>query len=406
MAFYIELQQKVAAGILRFAGLDVTAFPNYSTIALEPPSLPLTLRLPCFVADVPMAAEVTIFALSPNVRLRVSLPDPATEQAIANYAYRYSAERDGQALLQHEADSFWRSVEAVLAEHGHSWVTLRRHSLSERAVEELLTLADDVSPQHRVLLANVFANGTAVRSQRARVAGWLLDLFEATRDNHDRAQIGLRIDENMVPEEVDRVMALTTRPEFADSRVGLLMALARTRHPKASDIIASLLEEKHLALTGIDMLGKLRAVDHAAAIVPFLKHSQADVRRMARRTLARLGFPQAESPKPVHVVPNRTMPHDLPDYSIALDMDDLEPHLATLAGAVDAGFGAPQIAEIMGVVDRLKIDATRTFRFDIVTQGEAAQLWLSVFLDDVDSPDLAICGPGFVVDAFRLACEE
>jgi hypothetical protein len=66
------------------------------------------------------------------------------------------------------------------------------------------------------------------------------------------------------------------------------------------------------------------------------------------------------------------------------------PILEKLAKRVERGFGAKEIAEVNGVLEDMKEEQTKVFRFPIVAEGKQTDLWLVIFMDDVDSPDLEI----------------
>jgi hypothetical protein len=61
-----------------------------------------------------------------------------------------------------------------------------------------------------------------------------------------------------------------------------------------------------------------------------------------------------------------------------------------LAKCIKSGFGPHEIAEVAGVVDEMKNEQTKAFRFSISVDGKKSEVWLVVFMDDIDSPDLEI----------------
>jgi len=61
-----------------------------------------------------------------------------------------------------------------------------------------------------------------------------------------------------------------------------------------------------------------------------------------------------------------------------------------LTQCVESGFTRTEVAEISGVVDGMKHNQTRTFRFPVSANKNASELWVAVFMDDIESPDLYI----------------
>ena len=124
----------------------------------------------------------------------------------------------------------------------------------------------------------------------------------------------------------------------------------------------------------------------------------------SRKALNKLGVSGA--PKPVHLLRQPKIPPSLATWSLALDMNDLEPALTRLASCVEHGFGLSEIAEVIGTVEMVKPEEARAFRFPVTAGGASTDLWLDVFLDDVDSPDLAVYSSPAVVEAFRSSMAE
>lgn len=157
---------------------------------------------------------------------------------------------------------------------------------------------------------------------------------------------------------------------------------------------------------GIEALMKLRATQYVEEIRGFLRDPDPDIRRQAKRALNNLGFPVSTAPKPVHLVKKPKIPGDLTEWSVALGMDDIGPTLQKLATCVESGFGSQEVSEVIGTVEKMRPDQTRTFRFPITADGRESSLWLVLFLDDVDSPDLAVHTSAAVAERFRSTVAE
>jgi hypothetical protein len=148
----------------------------------------------------------------------------------------------------------------------------------------------------------------------------------------------------------------------------------------------------------LQALAKLKATRHAGAIRRCLRHADPDVRREANKALKKLGLADELPPPPVHLVKGRArIRKGLAEWSQNLDLDELRPTLAKLSQCVDKGFGPDEVAEVVGVVEAMRPEQTKTFCFPVGTGKKRRELWLSVFMDDVDSPDLAVYADGDVI---------
>ena len=79
-------------------------------------------------------------------------------------------------------------------------------------------------------------------------------------------------------------------------------------------------------------------------------------------------------------------------------MNELVPTLNKLAKHVKSGFTGIEIAEIEGVAESMKPDQTRVFRFPVTFAGnKKSDLWIVIFMDDVDSPDLEVHGDAALI---------
>ena len=73
--------------------------------------------------------------------------------------------------------------------------------------------------------------------------------------------------------------------------------------------------------------------------------------------------------------------------------------------APEAGLGPPEIAEVSGVAEETRHDQTRAFRFPVTAQGHESELWVIIFMDDIDSPDLYIHGRPELIQKFAATVD-
>ncbi len=158
-----------------------------------------------------------------------------------------------------------------------------------------------------------------------------------------------------------------------------------------------MLAEKGVTRWAIEALGSLKAKDQAAKVRPYLKAKDPDVRREAKKTLRKMGTPVEIPPSSVHLVKlSRKLPRELEEWSANVDLEDVENILGQV-GKLVAGFGKAELAEVVGVAEGMEVEQTRAFRFEVKRAGKAEELWVTLFMDDIDSPDLAIFASAEVI---------
>jgi hypothetical protein len=251
----------------------------------------------------------------------------------------------------------------------------------------------------------LFTSHAVAKADRLFAARWLIKLFET--DRNPDSQVGVRIWELAIPQIADNLIRLIQDRRHSENRGVLCLALTKTKHPRSAEVIASVLGEEGITRWALEALGKLKAAEHANIVRKFLRDPNADIRREAKRTLKKMGLPVEIPPPAVHLIKNRRLlPKDLEEWSTNLDMEDLEPTLQTLSKCVDSGFGQREIAEVAGVMDEMKHDQTKAFRFPISAHGKTDEVWLVVFMDDIDSPDLEIHASSKLIQKLNSALPQ
>jgi hypothetical protein len=235
----------------------------------------------------------------------------------------------------------------------------------------------------------LFSNRCVAKADRVFTAKWLVGEFEQQFD--PCGQVSMHLWELAVPQIADDLIRLIQDPRFGSNRSPLCMALTKTKHPRAAEVIASVIDQEFMAWAALQALAKLKAAQYAEIVRKFLRHPDSDVRRQAKKALKKFGFPVEKPVAPVHLVKGRrSLPRGLADWSANLDMVDLQPTLASLAKCVEAGFAETEIAEVIGVVEETPHNQTTVFCFPVTVGGQKSEVWISAFMDDIDSPDLEI----------------
>jgi hypothetical protein len=229
---------------------------------------------------------------------------------------------------------------------------------------------------------------------------WVLKFF--VKYPFERGDISLNLDKLAVPEIADDLIQIIKDRRYDGfCRGALCRALIKTKDSRVTEVIASALDEDGVTRWALECLGKLRAREHVEAIRKFVRHPNSEIRREAKKTLKKLGFPVEIPLLPIHLVKNRrALPKNLEEWSAGLDIEDLKLTLEKLAQCVEEGFGTKEIAEVIGVADEMKHNQTKSFCFPIIVKERENELWLIILMDDIDSPDLAVHANSEVIQKF------
>jgi hypothetical protein len=417
MRFEVKLPPRLNCWALHAAGIDTDKLADLSISQIEGKvRLPATVEGQYLLSDPPLKVSITVFDFGENgkidvrtdkkgrtvvkqkpvpgsaAHMAIEIDDDKVARAVRKKAEQYSLENDGEAIFEKEHRALWAKIQKILKRDKLSYEKLQRGGvLTRRALESLMELCEQTEPIHRPNIYALLTNHWVPKSERAIVAPWLLRQFE--RDYIWDDQMGMRIWENSVPAIAEDLIRLIENRRHDHHRGPLCPALAKTKHPRAADVIASVMHDKWLGLFCMEGLSTLPGVEkHAEKIKKFLRHPDGDFRRAAKKLLIKLGvdIDVPPPPPPVHLFKKKSIPKDLQEWSANLDMEDLVPTLQRLANCIDSGFGEREVAEILGVVEQMRHDQTKAFKFSISAAGQKADLFIVIFMDDIDSPDLAI----------------
>jgi len=429
MRFEIKLPPRLDVWALRAAGISIEKLSDLSMKVIEGKAkLPATVRGQYELSDPPLGVCVTVldFGQAGKVdvskdkkgnivvkrkpvpgsaaHMQIEIEDEKIGRAVRKKLEYYSFENDGEGIFWDEHKALWAEIEKILKRDKLSYDKLQdgERVLTRRAIESLMELCEKTEPIRRADIYSLFTNHWVPKSERSLVAAWLVRQFE--RDYVWDDQISMRIWENSVPQIAEDLIRLIQDRRYDHHRGPLCPALAKTKHPRAADVIASVMPEKWMGLFCMEGLSKLSDVEkHGEKIKKFLRHPDGDFRRAAKKLLTKLGIDTQlpPAPPPAHLFKKQSIPKGLNEWSTNLDMDDLEPTLKRLASCIDNGLGEREIAEVMGVVEKMRQDQTKAFKFSISASREKADLFIVIFMDDIDAPDLAVHSAPQIIRKFE-----
>jgi hypothetical protein len=424
MQFEAKLPAGIAIWPLRRASLDTEALGQLSLNYFDKNtvSFPAAVQSRCLHSDKSIPVVMTVFgfglperidrwmhdngkivikrgaSLKVPTHIRIELADENAGQDIKKVLDYYSFENDGEGVFWRDHCALYERIDDVLQPEGLSVAKLQRGAILTRpAIEALMQLGEKVERHQWPDIHHMFGRNAIPKKERALVAPWLTKRFETDFESDD--QLGMRIWDNAVPEIAEDLIRLIEDRRYDHHRGPLCQALAEAKHPRAADVIVSVIDEKWMAQWCLWALRKTRGAEkHIPKVQKFLRHPVSDVRRDAKKLLKKLGVPVDLPPPPAHLVKDkRHVPEGLEEWSANLDMDDLAPTLQKLAASVEEGFAQAEIAEVIGVAEQMDADQTKAFRFPIKTDGTNSELWIVIFMDDPSSPDLYIHADARVV---------
>ena len=194
--------------------------------------------------------------------------------------------------------------------------------------------------------------------------------------------------------------------QYAGARRGarfFCRALAKIGRPEAGEIARRMLQDNKHTAEAIDLFGRLNDRKHVEILRPFLKSKHY---LAAEQALRRLGEKLPKFPTP-HLVSGSARPDfGSAEWGTNHSIDTLRKDLRELSEVAQKGFGTDEVNEVFHVAERMILNATKTFRFAIEYGGKQSQLWIQLFLDDLDSPDLTVWAPEPLINEWRSRVER
>jgi hypothetical protein len=397
-------------------GIDFTPYKEFVyKYDFQQEMLPKSVTCLCSLKGKATPVHMTIFSAPPWARIKFETDNDELAGKIRQKLLKYSTEDKNGNIYK---DWNTRQISnQILARDGLNMndIQARKGVMSRDCLDALMRHYEETESRFRYDICWLFTREAVPKTELVRVAKWLVNHLAQTRDfsSGDRIQEQL-YNHLAVPEIADDLIRLLTDRNFKGRSGFLLEVLAKTKDRRVLEVAASLLDEDtitqrddYLANSALAIIGRRKAAQHVERVRKFLSHRSPEIRREAKKTMKRLGHPVEIPPAPVHLVKNRRLlPKGLEEWSTNQDMEDLEPTLQTLSKCVQSGFGAKEIAEVAGVVEEMNHDQTKAFCFQVMANKQEEEVWLVIFMDDIDSPDLEIHAGARLIEKFNKAMPQ
>lgn len=358
--------------------------------------LPKSVVCYCTLHGAPQPVRMTFYTTMPWARIQFEVDDATLGNEIRQKLLVYATENQNGAIYKQ-----WHTRQVtneILARHGLDMggIQMGEGMMSRECIEELMQHFEALELHScRRDVSWLFKSRVLPKPEQVRVAKWLVSHLAKVRNVDDGTYIVEQLyNEFPIREIADDLIRLLKDQNFKGRDWALFSVFARTKDKRVLEVALWLLDavpgDNYMTQHALAAIGRRKAKQHVERVRPYLKHASAEVRREAKKVMKAIGFPVDAPPPPVHLVKKGALPKKLEEWSANLDMEQVEPVLKALAKSVESGFGAQEIAEVNGVLEEMKGEQTKAFRFPVTACGANHDVWLVIFMDDVDSPDLEI----------------
>lgn len=190
------------------------------------------------------------------------------------------------------------------------------------------------------------------------------------------------------------------------SRQLLCDAVGSAKHARSAATLVAVLDDENVAGHAVGTLRKFDALsaEEIEKVKPFLLHRHGWIRREAKRTLKKFGQFVEDVPKPLHVYAETIDP--ALSESTRLDLDDLGALRSEVSAVFASGFGTAEMAEIVAVAERMKLNKKEVFSFPVQYSRSFKTLYLTLLLDDLESLCIGFRSDEQLIEALRSALEK
>jgi hypothetical protein len=211
---------------------------------------------------------------------------------------------------------------------------------------------------------------------------------------------------NIEKDRVHEIGQMMLDKRYGDLRGDFTMVMWKIGGKEAVSYLQKAARDPQIASLALYVLARLGAEGTLQLCEKALKDSKVlykDAIKETYKKLQRRAGKKQAAPLPIA---KETVPKGLKEWSTNLDGEDLPKVLRRIAKCVDSGFAKAEISEICTVNDDLEVDQTARFKYDVKVGGKAITMWVEVFCDDENAPDLYIFGPKELIEKIDEATES
>lgn len=95
---------------------------------------------------------------------------------------------------------------------------------------------------------------------------------------------------------------------------------------------------------------------------------------------------------------------ELHEFSTGFDTNWVRPFLERIEPLIESGFDSEEIEEICQFVAKLPREKEGVLEFEVWHAGKRTPLYINVFMDDIDSPDIAFFTSAALAEQIKAEC--
>ncbi len=196
--------------------------------------------------------------------------------------------------------------------------------------------------------------------------------------------------DNIEKDRVHNVGRMMLDKKYGDLRGDFTMVLCKIGGKDAISYLRKGAADPEIASLSLDVLARMRVQGTLELCEKALANPRIRCKDAIRETYQKLKRRMARKPAGPSHATSDSIPKGLEEWSSNVGRPGLSKVLRSLSGFVEEGFGKAEIAEVRAAVDELAVDETARFRFEPKAGGKSVPVWIEVFMDDENAPDLYI----------------
>jgi hypothetical protein len=195
---------------------------------------------------------------------------------------------------------------------------------------------------------------------------------------------------NIEKDRVHDVGRMMLDKKYGELRDDFTAVLSKIGGPDAIAYLRKGAADPEIAFYSLYYLAKMRVEGTLELCEKALANPRMRSKEAIKETYQKLKRRKAKKPAGPSHATSEPIPKGLEEWSVAVDLPQVSKVLRSLSRFVERGFGKAEIAEVRRAADELEVDQDARFRFDAQADGREVPLWIEIFMDDENAPDLCI----------------
>ncbi len=196
--------------------------------------------------------------------------------------------------------------------------------------------------------------------------------------------------ENCEKDRVHEIGRMMLDKKYGDLRGDFTMVLCKIGSKDAISYLQKGAADPEVASLSLFVLARMRVGGTLELCEKALANPRIRYKDAIKETYQKLKRRLASKPAGPSHATSAPIPSRLEEWSSTVDLPELSKVLRSLSRFVERGFGKAEIAEIRAATDELEVDDTARFKFDAKVARKTVPVWIEVFMDDENAPDLYI----------------